>query len=233
MANPAKNLLGQRFGYLKVIARAGTTVGTATQCATWLCQCDCGKQVIRRSQYLRTKHRVHPRSCGCHHGNETHKMSQTKQYSNYQNMLRRCHDSLDKDYKNYGARGIEVCKKWRESFENFWEDMGVGYSHGLTLDRIDNNGPYAPENCRWATLKQQANNTRYNVLIDTPTGQMTIAQAAETYGIKSITLRKRLKAGWPVRIALTTPTDNKSRKLSTYLTADLVPDLSLLVQKAL
>jgi hypothetical protein len=224
MANPAIDLMQRKFGYLTVIARAGTSVGKAKK-ARWLCLCDCGNITERESQYLRAKHRKYPRSCGCHHGNETHKMSYHQAYSNYQNMILRCHNPSNKDYKNYGARGIAVCESWRYSFAAFWLDMGPVYKKGLTLDRIDNNGPYSPENCRWATAEQQGLNKRTNVLIDTPKGLMPIAQAAKAYGIKPITLRRRLKAGWPVEIALMVPPD-KSKKLTTYLTAD--PGLGLL-----
>lgn len=216
MANPAKNLLGQTFGYLTVIERAGTTQGISTQCATWLCQCLCGNQVVRRSQYLRTKHRKHPRSCGCHHGNETHKMSKTAVFSNYHSMVRRCYDPKDKDFKNYGARGITVCERWQTSFENFWADMGTTHKSGLTLDRIDNNGPYSPENCRWATTKEQGRNTRVNVLIDTPEGRMTIAEAAERRGMQAQTLNARLnRYKWPIGRALNEPLRKKPTTLST------------------
>ena len=144
-------------------------------------------------------------------------MSNTPYYSNYHNMLGRCHNKKDKDFKNYGARGIAVCEIWKKSFTNFWEDMKGTYKKGLTLDRIDNNGPYSKENCRWASPVEQGNNTRNNVHIATSKGKMTVAQAALTFGIKSGTLRRRLKAGWPIHLALIIA-PNKSKKLLTYLT---------------
>lgn len=208
----AKDLTGQRFGYLTVIKRAGVSSGV-NRTARWLCKCDCGNEVERVSQYLRAKHRTTPRSCGCHHGNETHKMSDSRPYRIWSHMRRRCANPGDKDFGNYGARGIVVCAEWEASFDQFWADMGPTYSPLLTLDRIDVNGPYSPTNCRWATVKQQANNTRVNRVIQTPTGEMTVAQAAEAYGVKKVTLRARLnRYGWSVESALIPP---KRRECTT------------------
>ena len=102
----------------------------------------------------------------------------------------------DKDWVNYGARGITVCSDWEQSFEIFWEQMKDGYASHLTLERIDVNGNYEKSNCRWATRIEQGNNTRKNVLIQTPNGEMTVANAARFYGIKPITLYKRVEKGW-------------------------------------
>lgn len=218
MGNPAKDLTGQVFGYLTVTRRAGTTQGTSTQCALWECRCECGTIVVRRSQYLRTKHRPHPRSCGCRMGNETHKMSYTRPYKIWISMRRRCLDPRDKDYANYGGRGIRVCETWKNSFENFWADMREGYNDSLTLGRQDNNGDYSPQNCKWETVKAQSNNTRTNIFLETPKGKMTMQQAAELYGIKPVTLRQRLRNGWPLLAALTEPA-NQGRRFMTSSTA--------------
>ena len=214
MANPALNLLGHQFGYLTVIRRAGTTQGTATQCALWLCQCVCGNKVVRRSQYLRAAHRTHPRSCGCHHGNETHKMSSSRPYNVWHGMLGRCLNPLNKDWKNYGGRGITVCKRWQDSFENFWVDMQEGYSPELTLGRANNTRGYSKANCRWETTTEQSNNTRVNRVLNTPKGRMTLAQAARVFGIKKVTLHARIvRYGWEVKKACNTPVGKR-----TYMT---------------
>jgi hypothetical protein len=130
-------------------------------------------------------------------------------------MISRCVNPQDKDYRNYGARGVYVCDMWMKGFQYFWDDMGKTYIKGLTLDRIDVNGPYAPENCRWASLKEQANNTRANRRVQTAHGELTVAQACDIYGLKRMTVYRRLNAGWPVELALTAP-PNKHKKLSTY-----------------
>ena len=206
MVMPAVDLAGQKFGFLTVLQRAPQSQ-SKTKTARWLCRCDCGTVVERQSQYLRNKKRVHARSCGCHHGNESHKMSNTRQHKTWIAMRRRCMDPNDKDFKNYGARGVRVCDRWANSFENFWADMKDGYSDNLTLDRKDVNGPYSQENCRWATPIQQANNKRGNVILDTPKGVMTVAQAARAYGLKPVTLYARLnRYKWPLARALTEPT---------------------------
>jgi hypothetical protein len=121
-------------------------------------------------------------------------------------MRRRCEVATDKDWKNYGERGIRVCARWSASFDLFWADMGSTYRADLTLDRIDNSQGYNKENCRWATPKQQANNTRANRMLDTPQGRMTLEAAATHYKIRSVTLHARLyRYGWPLEKALTTP----------------------------
>lgn len=158
MAMPAKDLTGQKFGFLTVLQRSGTSAGKNKK-ARWLCQCDCGQQVERESQYLRTKHRSGPRHCGCQHGNKKHGMSQKRPYLIWHRMLSRCTDPSDKDWKNYGGRGIRVCASWATSFQAFWRDMAPTYSSSMTLGRKNNNRGYSPSNCRWETAKQQANNT--------------------------------------------------------------------------
>jgi hypothetical protein len=205
MAMPAIDLTGQRFGYLQVIERNGST-GGRIKCARWLCKCDCGSEVTRTSQYLRAKHRTHPRSCGCHHGNDTHKLTRTRPYRIWSGMKRRCIDVNDKDFRNYGARGVTVCDTWLGGFAAFWKDMAAGYSAKLTLDRIDNNGPYSPENCHWATCKEQSRNTRRTRMLDTPMGVMPLVDAAIVYGLLPVTLHARItRYKWDVQRALLTP----------------------------
>lgn len=198
MVMPALDLSGQVFGYLTVLERHGTSTGLAKK-ATWLCRCTCGQTVVRESQSLRSRHRPNAKHCGCMAGkwNVTHGMSQSRHFGAWSHMRRRCNNPQDKDFLNYGARGITVCARWNVSFKAFWEDMGPSYQDGLTLDRIDNNGPYSPENCRWATAKQQGRNTRFNVWLDTPKGRMTLTEASEKFGIKKATLHARRFRGWP------------------------------------
>lgn len=112
-------------------------------------------------------------------------------------MRRRCMNPSDVAYPNYGGRGITVCERWN-SFDNFVEDMGVPAS-GLSLDRVDNNKGYSPENCRWATVSQQLNNQRRNVVIEHSGLRMTLAQWAQHLGLQASTLAKRLERMGPER----------------------------------
>ncbi|MFN3833370.1 MAG: hypothetical protein ACK4SQ_14185 [Allorhizobium sp.] len=110
-------------------------------------------------------------------------------------MRRRCHDPRRPDYKNYGARGITVCQEWRDSFEAFYRDMGPR-PEGHTLDRMNNAGPYNKFNCIWATRKHQERNKRTNRIVQVDGKRMTVAEAAEVYGIPPKSAIHRLNRGW-------------------------------------
>ena len=200
MSNPAKDLTGQVFGHLTVLTREGSKVTSGTSArALWKVRCVCGTEMVLQGQSLRNANRPKMKSCGCRHGKTiaTHNMTKTRQWTIWRNMRSRCNNPSDKDWANYGGRGIKVCPEWDKSFEVFWADMSYGYSHNLTIERKDVNGNYPPANCQWATRREQGNNTRLNVIIQTPIGQMTIAQAARVYGLKPITIYKRKALGWP------------------------------------
>jgi hypothetical protein len=113
------------------------------------------------------------------------------------------------DYPNYGGRGIKVCERWDKSFLNFLEDMGLR-PYKMSIERIDVNGDYTPENCRWATSKDQMNNRRNNVFLEFDGNRLTVAQWAEKIGFKYSTLKMRLVKGWDVQRALTTPLSKKN-----------------------
>lgn len=141
------------------------------------------------------------------HGNTTHghvsggKHSPT--YTAWRNMLDRCRNPNREDYSRYGARGISVCLDW-DYFQNFLEDMGE-CPEGLTLDRIDSAGDYCPDNCRWATMKEQQRNRRNNRLL-THNGQTRcLSEWSEIFQLRPGTLLKRLALGWPTEKALTYP----------------------------
>jgi hypothetical protein len=128
-------------------------------------------------------------------------------YWAYKQMVYRCTKPGHKLYRNYGARGITVCQRWLDSFDAFLDDMGPR-PDGMSLDRIDNDGPYSPDNCRWATAKVQTNNTRRSVRVTYKGQQMTIEDAAIASGIPAQAIRRRLADGWtmnqlflPVQVA--------------------------------
>lgn len=127
----------------------------------------------------------------------------TKQsaYITYIGMKQRCTDPNSTNYHNYGGRGITICDRWRSSFQAFFEDMGPR-PFKMTLERINNDGNYCPENCRWASRKEQARNTRKKRTIVIDGVETHIAELAEKYGIDMRTLDRRLKAGWPLEKAL-------------------------------
>jgi hypothetical protein len=123
-------------------------------------------------------------------------------------MKRRCYRVGDIRYSQYGARGIVVCDRWRESFMAFISDMGYPPSESHTLDRVDNDGNYEPGNCRWATVLEQANNRGDNHFLEHDGKRMTVTQWARETGLQDKTIFARLYAGWPINSALTTPVNN-------------------------
>lgn len=197
----AKDLTGQTFGRLTVLGRVGTK---------WECLCSCGQTTKISAGSL-----VHggSRSCGCLRSElmstrmtgRGHGKVNTGTYKTWAAMRSRCNRPKDDSYKDYGGRGIRVCERWNDSFENFYSDMG-DRPPGACIDRIDNNEGYAPANCRWSTAKEQANNTRRNIFFTYQGKIQTIPQWSEEYGLDRKVLWDRLNTlNWSIEKALTTP----------------------------
>lgn len=131
--------------------------------------------------------------------------SETKLYKVWTSMKQRCLNPKDKAYKNYGGRGIKVCDRWVSSFSNFIADMGDKPNTKATLERVDNNGDYTPNNCIWCDRHTQCNNLRKNVWLVFQGQRKTIAQWSRCVGICRVSIRQRLLRGWSIRDALMTP----------------------------
>lgn len=194
----AKDLIGQRFGKLTVVARGENTKGGKT---TWVCACDCGKQKEKPvTSYDLTSGKV--RSCGCLYYesnkgiNATHHGTGTRLYRIWNGMRQRCNYQKGIAYDRYGGKGISVCKEW-DDFEIFrtWS-MANGYAENLTIDRIDNSKGYSPENCRWATMKEQIDNRSNTVRITIGGVEKTLSEWSEISGIPAATLWWRVKNHW-------------------------------------
>jgi len=164
----------------------------------WNCVCECG---TKRSVWAADLKRGRSTNCGCEKNKRwsesltTHNMSRHPAYRSWTYMRSRCGNPNDDGYALYGGRGITVCQQW-ETFPQFWKDMGETWAVGLSLDRIDVDGPYSPENCRWATAKEQADNRRDKRFIDTPQGKMKVEEASRIFGVSIPTLRSRIRYGW-------------------------------------
>ena len=144
---------------------------------------------------------------GSNNPNFKHGLTKTPLFRTWSNAKSRCCDKNSTPFMDYGGRGITICEEWLNDFQAFYDwAMENGYKEGLTLDRIDNNKGYSPENCRWTTIKEQSNNRRSNKHLEFRGESKTISQWADTMGIDKETIYKRLKNGWEVEKALTTPT---------------------------
>lgn len=191
-----KDLTGQRFGKLTALCENGTK----NRLIVWKCVCDCGSEVNFTSAYLRKGFATH---CGCvRRRQESHGMEKSREYTIWDGMIQRCHNPKNKDFLNYGGRGIVVCDRWRTSFSNFFEDMGT-CPEGLSIDREDNNGPYCPENCRWADRITQNSNSRSNVKISAFGLVMTMMEWSRSCGVPFSTIRGRIRNGWHPEDAIT------------------------------
>ena len=190
------DLTGQRFGRLVAMYR----VPGFTKDTRWHCRCDCGNEVSIRRLTLRNGTAT---SCECYHNEiagenfKTHGLSGTRLHHIWEGMKHRCYLKNDVGFHKYGGRGIKICDEWKSDFKAFYEwSMLNGYEENLTIDRIDCDGDYSPENCRWVDIVTQANNTRANRRIECRGEIHTLAEWPRISGIKSATIKERLNRGW-------------------------------------
>lgn len=194
-------LANQKFGKLTVLEYSHTK----NQRRYWKCKCDCGNIVFVCTSNLKNGH---SKSCGCEnkgHFKKTHGKRQTRLYGIWAGIKKRCltGSNVSKWYKD---KGIKICDEWKDDFECFYNwAMSNGYNDNLTIDRINPNSDYSPENCRWIPLAEQAKNTTQNKLITYNGKTMILADWARTLHIKRATISARLERGWSVEDALTKP----------------------------
>lgn len=195
---------GDVFGFLT----AKEKIGMKNCVEMWKCQCECGNYKTVSIYNLVSNHTT---SCGCKRwktGNRKHGLSRTRIYNIYTKMKQRCYNKNDVSYKDYGAKGITVCKEWlgKNGFQNFynWAILN-GYREDLTIDRINPYGNYEPSNCRWATYETQQNNRTNNAKIEFNGEVHTISEWAKIYDVPCDRISARLSHGWNVEKALLTP----------------------------
>ena len=211
----ALNLVNQKYGRALVIKR----VENKGRYVRWLCKCECGNEFVALTQHLRSGA---VQSCGCLRKdiaikksktiNTKHGKHKTRLYKIWAAIKGRCYNQNNESYKNYGARGITICKEWENNYSAFetWANDN-GYNDTLTIDRIDVNGNYEPSNCRWATRQEQQNNRRVNHYIEYQGEKRTVAEWARKLGIKKNTLDGRINKGWPIERAFS-PNNYQGRK---------------------
>lgn len=192
------DLLGQRFGRLTVIEETDKRVNGSV---LWKCRCDCGNETLVRSNHLR---RGGVLSCGCYNRDiiTTHDESKTRLYRTWRCMKDRCTNPNAQEADGYINRGIKVCDEWLNSFEAFRDwSLANGFKEDAkrgdcTLDRIDNNGDYSPENCRWVDMKVQGRNRRNNAVIECDGESHCLSEWAEILGVPYQQLASRHRRGW-------------------------------------
>lgn len=214
------DLTGKRFGKLIVLKRIEDYVfNSGRKERQWLCKCDCGNEINVIGTNLK---RGNTKSCGCYRIDVTkelhtkHNLSNSKFMNTLKGMKSRCYNPKDKRYNNYGGRGITICDEWlcEDGLINFYNWLiNNRYAENLTIDRIDSNKGYYPDNCRWVDMKTQQNNRTNNRLITYNNETMTLAMWAEKLGLNYKILANRIYSyGWSIEKAFNTPIRNISKK---------------------
>lgn len=221
-----KDLTGHKYGRLTAVEYVGKTKNGN---AKWLCKCDCGGRKVVASWGLisgRTQ------SCGCIKREQNHQLffqhgesgsNRTRLYGIWSGMKNRCYNEKQSEsFQKYGAHGIEMCDEWKNSYETFrdWA-LSNGYDDGLTIDRINFNGPYCPQNYRWATQKEQQNNRSNNHYIEFRGETKTMAEWSELAGFGRSVIEHRLSRGWTIENALLSPRQETHNGKRVYIESKL------------
>jgi hypothetical protein len=210
-----EQLLSFKSGILSVVRKEPTQRNKRGKTVTMIrVLCGCGREYVASIACV-TGHSP-SKSCGClseklktekrkeRYGKRSFPVAGSPEYRCWSAIKKRCYYVNGDDYRLYGARGITVCDRWLESFENFYLDMGARPSKLHSIDRIDNNQGYSPDNCRWSDKKDQARNTRRNVLVEYNGRLICIQELSDICGVRYATLRWRILSGWPMEKALNT-----------------------------
>lgn len=209
-----KDRAGQRFGSLVVLALYGFS--KTRKHSFWKCRCDCGIQINVSANSLVSSN---TKSCGCtknariSEANTTHghtRNQKSPEYITWLSLRSRCRNTKDKNWPDYGKRGIRVCQRWINSFVNFYHDMGRRPSPTHSIERKKNSGNYTPTNCKWATPKEQGCNKRNNVWLTLGERTEIMSEWSRITGIRRLTLRRRKQLGWTDEQAITTPLRGKA-----------------------
>lgn len=199
------NIIGKKYNMLTVLEKK--------EHGYYLCECDCGNlKEIKKYNFTSGE----TRSCGCYYketrflNNKKHGLSKHPLYKTWHNIRARCKNPNATKYNLYGGKGIKICYEWDNSFKNFYDwSIKNGWEKGLTIERKDNNKNYEPNNCKWANYKEQNNNTSQNHKLTFKGKTMNIVQWAEYLNISQKMLSERIRRGWSIERALTTPNIKK------------------------
>lgn len=206
-----RDLTGEKFGRLLVLGIDHRRKISDRMSYYYKCLCDCGVFKVVCGRNLSNDN---TKSCGCwnleqinnrnlKHGN-SYRNNVSVEYNSWAHAKSRCTSKTDGAYKNYGGRGITMCDQWLNDFNQFLKDMGQ-CPEGFSIDRIDNNLGYSPENCRWATSKEQQNNRRSNLILEYNGEKRNLCEWANILGIPRQTIKSRLYRGWDAHKSLETP----------------------------
>lgn len=202
-----KDLTNKRFGKLLVVENTNKKRNKKT---IWLCKCDCGNYKEIQVDNLTSGH---TKSCGCLNGKGyKHNLKNTRLYYIWSCMKQRCYNENHKQYKDYGQRGIKICNEWHE-FINFYNwAINNDYQDNLTIDRINNNDNYEPDNCRWVNMKIQSNNRRSNHIIEYKNEKHTLKEWCDILKLNYKTIQTRINSlKWDAEKAFETPINTKYR----------------------